>query len=146
MWEKIVTERVQRELPLPSAAAERTQIIRRVTRDLLGEPPTPEEIAAFVNDNSPTADAALVNRLVHRPGIAPFMGTLTPGDIRFRVLPAEADAAKKVPKPILDAMPAVSDAPSAPPASVGPKPCHNERGNQGRCRHAIAGGSRQSNQ
>ena len=95
LWERIVAERVRRELPLPPAAAERTQIIRRVTLDLFGESPTPEETAAFLADNSPAAEAALVKRLLHRPGIAPFTGTLPPGEIRFRVLPADPDAAKK---------------------------------------------------
>jgi hypothetical protein len=89
LWEKIITERVQRELPLPSVPAERTQIIRRVTRDLFGDSPTPDETAAFIADKSPRAKDALVNRLVHRPGIAPFMGTLQPGETRFGVLPAE---------------------------------------------------------
>ena len=51
LWKKIIAERVERELPLPAAAAEREQIIRRVTLDLFGESPTPEEIAAFVADN-----------------------------------------------------------------------------------------------
>jgi hypothetical protein len=95
LWEKILTERVERELPLPSAAAERTQIIRRVTHDLFGDSPTPEQIAAFVADKSPSAQAALVQRLLHRPGVATFMGTLLPGEIRFRVLPADSNAEKK---------------------------------------------------
>ena len=94
MWEKIIAERVEGELPLPAAAAEREQIIRRVTRDLCGDLPTPQEIAAFVNDQSPAAQGALVKRLLHRPGIAPFTGTLPPGEIRFRVLPVDPDAAR----------------------------------------------------
>ena len=95
LWGRIIAERVERELPLPAAAAEREQIIRRVTLDLFGEPPTPEEIAAFVADDAPTAPAALEKRLLHRPGIAPFTGTLPPGDIQFRVLAADPDAAKR---------------------------------------------------
>ena len=95
LWEKIIAERVERELPLPAAATERVQIIRRVTLDLLGEPPTPEEIAAFIADDAPTAQAALGERLLHRPGIAPFTGTLPPGDIQFRVLAADPDAATR---------------------------------------------------
>ena len=95
LLERIIAERVERELPLPAAAAERTQILRRVTLDLFGELPTPEEIAAFVADNAPTAQATLVKRLSHRPGVAPFTGTLPPGDIQFRVLPVDPDAAKR---------------------------------------------------
>ena len=97
LWEKIIAERVGRELPLPAAAAEREQILRRVTLDLCGQSPTPEEIAAFVADDPSTAQAALMKRLLNRPGIAPFTGTLSPGDIHFRVLAATPDAAKKPP-------------------------------------------------
>ena len=95
LWGKIIAERIGRELPLPAAAHERVQIIGRVTRDLFGEPPTPEELAAFVADEAPTAQAVLEKRLLHRPGIAPFTGTLPPGDIQFRVLAADPDAAKR---------------------------------------------------
>jgi len=95
LWGKIIAERVERELPLPAAAAQREQIIRRVTLDLFGEAPTPEEITAFVADDAPTARASLEKRLVDRPGMAPFTGTLPPGDIQFRVLAADPDAAKK---------------------------------------------------
>ena len=95
LWEKIIAERVQRELPLPAAAAERVQIVRRVTRDLVGEAPTPEDIAAFIAEDAPTAQAALEKRLLHWPGIAPFTGTLPPGDSQFRVLAADSDAANR---------------------------------------------------
>jgi beta-lactamase regulating signal transducer with metallopeptidase domain len=95
LWQKIVAERVERELPLPATAAERTQIIRRVTLDLFGQSPTPQEIAAFVADKTPAAAANLEKRLANRPGVAPFTGTLSPGDIQFRVLPADPDAANR---------------------------------------------------
>lgn len=95
LWETIIAERVGRELPLPAAAAERVPIIRRVTLDLFGEAPTPQEIAAFIADDAPTAQAALQKRLLQRPGIAPFTGTLPPGEIQFRVLAADPDAAKR---------------------------------------------------
>jgi hypothetical protein len=42
-------------------------LLRRVTFDLIGLPPTPEEIAEFVNDRSPDAYAKLVDRLLARP-------------------------------------------------------------------------------
>jgi cytochrome c553 len=51
----------------PSAAADRRTLIRRLTFDLHGVPPTPEEIAAFVNDTSPNAYERLVDRLLASP-------------------------------------------------------------------------------
>src|SRR4051812_45804319 len=42
----------------PSPAADRRTWLRRVTYDLIGLPPTPQEIDAFSNDGSPTAFAA----------------------------------------------------------------------------------------
>ena len=44
--------------------ADRRTLIRRLYFDLLGLPPTPEEVAAFVADDSPTAFAQLVDRLL----------------------------------------------------------------------------------
>jgi hypothetical protein len=51
----------------PSASADRATYIRRVTYDLHGLPPTPEEVAAFLNDPSPEAFAKLVDRLLASP-------------------------------------------------------------------------------
>ncbi len=48
----------------PAPEADRATLIRRVTFDLIGLPPTPEEIAAFVNDESPQAYEKLVDRLL----------------------------------------------------------------------------------
>ena len=92
-WKAIVRERIDREGPMPAAAADREQLIRRVMPDLIGLPPTREEIAAFAADNSPDALAALVERIV--PRIAPFAGDLPAGEIKFRVTAADPDAAKK---------------------------------------------------
>jgi hypothetical protein len=51
----------------PSPAADRRTLIRRLTFDLHGLPPTPEEINAFVNDRSPDAYERLVDRLLAAP-------------------------------------------------------------------------------
>jgi hypothetical protein len=48
----------------PAPAADKANLIRRVTCDLHGLPPTPEEIDAFVHDPSPKAYEHLVNRLL----------------------------------------------------------------------------------
>lgn len=51
----------------PSPAADRLTLLRRVTFDLLGLPPTPEEIDAFVKDPAPDAYHKVVERLLASP-------------------------------------------------------------------------------
>jgi cytochrome c553 len=46
------------------APADRSSLLRRVTFDLIGLPPTPEEIQAFVADASPEAFEKVVDRLL----------------------------------------------------------------------------------
>ena len=50
-----------------SPEADRRTLIRRLYFDLIGLPPTPEEIESFVNDKSATAYEALVERLLALP-------------------------------------------------------------------------------
>lgn len=51
----------------PSPEADKRTLIRRVTVDLTGLPPTPSEIAAFLADTRPTAYEKLVDRLLASP-------------------------------------------------------------------------------
>src|SRR5437870_3347961 len=51
----------------PSPAADRRTLIRRVTFDLIGLPPTPEEIAAFEADRCGDAFAKAMDRLLASP-------------------------------------------------------------------------------
>ena len=51
----------------PAPPADKRILIRRATFDLIGLPPTPQEVAAFVHDDSPDAFAHVVNRLLASP-------------------------------------------------------------------------------
>jgi cytochrome c553 len=50
-----------------SPPATREHLIRRVTFDLIGLPPTPAEVKSFVNDRSPRAYENLIDRLLASP-------------------------------------------------------------------------------
>ncbi|HWY88928.1 MAG TPA: DUF1549 and DUF1553 domain-containing protein [Gemmataceae bacterium] len=51
----------------PTRPASREQLIRRVTLDLVGLPPTPAEIDAFVNDSAPNPWEKVLDRLLASP-------------------------------------------------------------------------------
>jgi hypothetical protein len=51
----------------PSAPADKITLIRRASLDLIGLPPTAEEVQAFVSDQSPDAFAKVVDRLLASP-------------------------------------------------------------------------------
>ncbi len=51
----------------PSPEADRRTLIRRLTFDLIGLPPTPEEVAAYLADEAPDAYERLVERLLNSP-------------------------------------------------------------------------------
>lgn len=62
-----VLERLEGEGLAPAPEADRHALLRRVTFDLTGIAPTPEEIAAFVSDRSPDAYERVVERLLASP-------------------------------------------------------------------------------
>ncbi|PYJ04126.1 MAG: hypothetical protein DME25_10435, partial [Verrucomicrobia bacterium] len=51
----------------PSPPADKRTLLRRVYFDLIGLPPTPEEMAAFLKDKSPQAYSNVVDRLLASP-------------------------------------------------------------------------------
>lgn len=62
-----VRARLEAEGIGPNDEADRATLIRRLSFNLIGLPPTPEELEAFVNDRSPNAYADLVDRLLASP-------------------------------------------------------------------------------
>lgn len=62
-----ILERLERENLQPAPTADRASLIRRVTLDLTGIPPTPDEIEAFTKCESPNAYAELIDRLLASP-------------------------------------------------------------------------------
>jgi Protein of unknown function (DUF1553)/Protein of unknown function (DUF1549)/Planctomycete cytochrome C/Concanavalin A-like lectin/glucanases superfamily len=62
-----ILARMKKEGLNPSPEADKETLIRRVTLDLTGLLPTPTEVRAFVNDQSPQAYEHLVDGLLARP-------------------------------------------------------------------------------
>src|SRR5579863_2546476 len=58
---------LERENLKPAHPADKRVLIRRATFDLIGLPPTPEEMDAFLRDNSPDAFRKVVDRLLASP-------------------------------------------------------------------------------
>jgi len=65
--DRFVLARLEREGLAPSPEADRPTLIRRLHADLVGLPPTPEEVDAFVADADPEAYEHLVDRLLASP-------------------------------------------------------------------------------
>jgi hypothetical protein len=65
--DQFILARLEREGLKPSAEAYKTRLIRRVTLDLTGLPPTPAEVDAFLADRSPEAYEKVVDRLLESP-------------------------------------------------------------------------------
>ncbi len=63
----LVQKRLQAVGLKPSPEAQRRTLIRRLYSDLLGSPPTPEEVAAFEADDRPGAYELLVERALASP-------------------------------------------------------------------------------
>lgn len=62
-----VLSRLEHKRLAPSSEAEKPTLIRRLSLDLLGVPPSPEEVEAFAEDLRPDAYERLVDRLLASP-------------------------------------------------------------------------------
>jgi hypothetical protein len=65
--DRFILARLEAEQLAPSPEADRHALIRRVTYDLTGLPPTPDEVDAFLDDRSPDAYEKVVDRLLANP-------------------------------------------------------------------------------
>ncbi len=65
--DRFILARLESEGLKPSSEADRAALIRRVSLDLIGLPPSVEEADAFINDASPNAYETLVDRLLASP-------------------------------------------------------------------------------
>jgi len=65
--DRFVLARLEKEGLAPSPEADRAALIRRLSLDLIGLPPTPAEIDAFLGDRRPDAYDRLVDRLLASP-------------------------------------------------------------------------------
>jgi mono/diheme cytochrome c family protein len=65
--DRFILAKLQSKGMKPNPYADRRTLIRRATFDMLGLPPTPEEVQAFVEDRGPNAWAKVVDRLLASP-------------------------------------------------------------------------------
>ncbi len=62
-----ILARLEAEGLQPAPAADKRTLLRRATFDLIGLPPTPEELAAFLGDDAPDAFSQVMERLLASP-------------------------------------------------------------------------------
>jgi hypothetical protein len=67
----------------PGAPADRTTLCRRMYFDLLGLPPTPAQVKAFLDDKRPEAVAALADELLKSPHFGERMATFWLDQVRY---------------------------------------------------------------
>jgi hypothetical protein len=65
--DRFIRDRLAREGLTPADPADRVTLLRRVTLDLTGLPPTPAEVEAFEQDSRPDAYERVVERLLQSP-------------------------------------------------------------------------------
>ena len=65
--DRFILERLQKQGLRPNPPADRYTLIRRLSLDLTGLPPTPQEVDEFVTDRNPNAYEKVVDRLLASP-------------------------------------------------------------------------------
>lgn len=94
-WLKFVSERLNREAPLPTSRQERKLILFRAVQDLFGTAPRTTEADSFYADQSPEALMNLAVLLSKRSWITAVTGAIKSGPAKFKVLPIDPSAATR---------------------------------------------------
>jgi mono/diheme cytochrome c family protein len=81
--DRFILARLEKEGLKPSPEAARSALVRRVTFDLTGLPPTPAEVEAFLADPSPDAYEKVVDRLLKSPRYGEHMARFWLDDARY---------------------------------------------------------------
>jgi hypothetical protein len=81
--DRFVFARLEQERLWPSPPVRKETLLRRVTLDLTGLPPTPEEVAAFAGNDSPDAYERAVDRLLASPRYGERMAVMWLDAARF---------------------------------------------------------------
>jgi hypothetical protein len=72
--DRFILNRLEKEMIKPSPEADPTTLLRRLSLDLSGLPPTPAEVDAFIADTSPGAYEKVVDRLLAAPSFGERWG------------------------------------------------------------------------
>ncbi len=78
-----ILEQLEARKIAPSKEADRRTLLRRLSLDLIGLPPTPQEMQAFLNDTSPDAYEKQVDRLLASPHFGERMAVPWLDAVRF---------------------------------------------------------------
>jgi hypothetical protein len=81
--DNFILARLQTEKLRPSADADKRTLLRRLSFDLTGLPPTPEEVTAFEADKSPLAYEQAVDRLLASPHYGERMAESWLDEVRY---------------------------------------------------------------
>jgi hypothetical protein len=65
--ERFIAAKLEAKAIVPGPPADKVTLLRRATFDLIGLPPTPAEVEAFLADKSPAAFEKVVDRLLASP-------------------------------------------------------------------------------
>jgi mono/diheme cytochrome c family protein len=93
-----VQEKLDEQKLAPAQPADKRQLIRRVTFDLTGLPPTVDEVSAFLNDAAPDAYERLIDRLMSSPRMGERSARLWLDVARFGEDQAHTFAARRYPQ------------------------------------------------